>query len=181
MRLLRTVAWLLLFSLATVVSLDRLWGDDPPADPQGRVFAHDDSDLHISLREANQFHLHLIEDVLHKFPRQLELYLQYGGILDDPGKSRGRARGSYGGPLRWTVVGQNGVVFSFWMSIRDIDSTGKYMIGDPPHPLFIKVYHIVDFDWDVSDQALDTKQPDLGGISVRDFVKMIERPPEKEM
>ena len=169
-----TGKWLFVLGLLAL-SAHGIWGEDlnsSPFQPPDPNYVPDDSAKHISVWEVNEFHLHLINDVLYQLPDQGDLTLQYCGILVDHGKRWGKRVSWNGDPLEWQVCGEL-VVFSIRLSIHEAGSHGSWKIGD--RTLYLQVSFVDGFG-PVTEEALDAPHDDLGGMSVREFVKLIEEP-----
>ena len=169
-----TGKWLFVLGLLAL-SAHGIWGEDlnsSPFQPPDPNYVSDDSAKHISIWEINEFHLHLINDVLYQLPDQGNLTLQYHGILDDHGK-RGRGVATwYGDPREWSISGELRV-FSICLTMHEAGSHGSWKIGD--RTLYLQVSFVDGFG-PATEEALDAPHDDLGGMSVRECVKLIEAP-----
>jgi hypothetical protein len=77
-----------------------------------------------------------------------------------------------GWPLHWAVSGEDLVVFKFWISTQRTKQTlAKCKLEG--RELFVNV------DFVTGNQSVDEKLPELGGRSVREVLKHIEKPGPK--
>lgn len=165
-------------------------GDDVTSAPA--VAAEDDSVRkevsasldEISVRDLNSFHLAFLSRCLLKLKAKQPLCLVYQGIVMDQGSKtiegtrelslriglKGRVHGSIGSPLEWTVFDNNrDEVVTFWVSVRETNDTiAKCTVGG--RTMFVNI----DSARERSD-VLDAKCEAIGGISIRQFVKLIEK------
>lgn len=159
---------------------------DAPLDPSDEVFFKElkASADEISARELNECHLALLARMILASPNVLELKLRYGGIVsNDEGnkvlklpigvKYGGlRMHGNIGSPLRWNVSSEKSilVIFSFYITVRKTHLT----VAEIPlkkRTLYVNV-GFVD-----GNEEITKKRDDLGGVSVLEFVKRLEKGP----
>jgi hypothetical protein len=128
----------------------------------------------LTIREANLFHRHFIDTCMEVMPT--EVTFGYCGLLaTDNGRHPLRTYGNVidiGLPLHWGVGrGQLGV-FGFWISTQRTKQTlAKCKLEG--RELFVNV------DFVTGNQSVDAKLPELGGRSVREVLKHIEKPGPK--
>ena len=188
MRFTRRSSALMALAGVLTASLKRIFSEDhlnTPADDSNSEADEESSDFDandISILEANQFHIRLI-DMIHDrfdlFPLQQKLHVEYGGVLRWPARSGLWEEGSVMQPLGWTVVGAPLVVFKMQLSTAEKRVGSVAAVGQRKFGCRVLYMHVtfVNGAAEVTPEAIDAKQADLGGKSVREFVKMLEESP----
>lgn len=138
----------------------------------------------ISVRELNECHLAMIGRMISSSDINLQLKLQYGGIVKDQGTAvitsekyprliikRSHIEGSIGNPLGWMVIDKNGIgIFSMSMTVRKTDMTVAEL------PLKKRTLYVNIFGAEKENrEELTKKRDDLGGVSILEFVKRLEK------
>jgi hypothetical protein len=137
----------------------------------------DADERHISIREANLFHLHFIDTCMDVMPREVTLHYD-GLVATDNGRHPWRAIShlAIGSPLHWGVGREDFRVFGFWISTQRTKQTLAKCILEG-RQLFVNVDFVKNL------RSVDEKLSDLGGRSVREVVANVEKPlrdPSKE-
>ena len=129
----------------------------------------------ISLLAASEFHSQLLEKVLYPIrdKTELQLHVEYEGVLRQEGTHGQRIKGDLGVMRQWSLVGEDFGVCSIQISKTDKDSIAKCQVSEGL--LYVSVT-FVDGEEEVTPESLDAKRPELGGRSVRQTIKMLEAP-----
>ena len=167
----KSFGWLV--SLGFVVAIARgMFGDDPTrtAAPSRtkNIVGIQQASREISVLEANTFHAELLRHVGRDLHEQVQLDVRYDGILgQEVPRGSSENRGQMGFPVQWSICADRHVLFSFRLSVDDRNAIAHTEIER--RTLYLKVCSIDGYD-SVIDEALDAAQPDLGGLSIRDFL-----------
>lgn len=131
----------------------------------------------ISVGTLNRFHLALVARVLAVMPNELQLVVQYGGIVaSDNGRNKLRLRGSIGAPLEWSVFGGEGIGV-FWLTIssqRNDRTVCACRVGK--ERVFVEIIGIDGVET-VDAKSLDQPMNALGRRTVRDVIRLLESEP----
>jgi len=193
----RSLLWLFLLLPALTVwhpnNTPCAFSDDPPFIPadslsesdKARIKEFKQSADEISVRELNECHLAMLGRMILVSPDELELKLAYAGIVRDQGNNvvihpkfgrevRGGLRGigNIGNPLGWNVSSHksSSVIFSMSVTVRKTDRT----VAECP---LKKRTLYVNIDFVDKNEEITKKRDDLGGVSVLEFVKRLEKGP----
>ncbi len=156
-----------------------LQADSPNSKQDGPKLAREERESdseQISIEAANRFHAALVWRMMLKMPAELNLSLQYEGIIGfDQGKKGGARGPGFGRPLNWNVSRSGVVIFNLAISTRRSPQThAACQIGKDT--VFVSVGGILK-DREVNQLALEKRQETLGGRSILEFIKLLESPP----
>lgn len=181
----RTTIWLAAVACVALIAYDASSQDrkakttsafsQPPkgaAQPDAKRFANQ-----VTVATLNRFHLALVARMMLNMPPDLNLTVQYQGLVGiDNGRQTGiRLHGSIGSPLEWSVFDENFGVFTIAMSPqRTADTVCTCRMEN--QIVFVSVSFIRDHET-VNAKALDEVLPELGKRSVRDVVRLLEGEP----
>ncbi|MBC7818376.1 MAG: hypothetical protein IAG10_15930 [Planctomycetaceae bacterium] len=178
-------------SIVATLTLVGLVGDEPKLventsaqeanavqskDPVGDSIRLDLSRINVGT--LNRFHLALVARVLVVMPEELQLVLEYGGIVaKDNGKRQARrGHGSIGAPLEWSILDKDGIGV-FWLTIasqRNDRSVCACRLGK--ETVFVEIIGI-DGIKKVDKNSLTMPLKTLGGRSGMDVIKLLESEP----
>ncbi len=173
---LRSIKWILVgVVLASVVWQGRgtspqfAVGDDVA--PAGKY----QDEKSISILAANEFHSQLLEKVVYPIAKHKIPYVEYGGTLRDEGRRSLRIKGGdLGEMLTWNLVGESVVICTLQVSRQETGAIAKCQVTDGV--LYVSVT-FVDGLAAVTPESLDVKQPEFGGRTIRETVKLLETIP----